>query len=141
MRGKTVLIIRGCSSSGKSSLANFLMLYGDDRRDCVICEADEFMVNSNGEYEFKPERLGVAHAKCQKKFEEALKSRAALVICSNTNTKVQDFQFYLDKAKEYGYDTFVVVLEKYHNGENTHNIPQTTLLRQKEAIRNSLKLS
>lgn len=141
MRQKTVLIIRGGSGAGKSSFANFLHLYGDDRRDCIICEADEFMVNEFGQYEFKSERLAMAHAKCQQKFEEALKGRAALVICSNTNTKLQDFQFYLDKAKEYDYTTFVVVLEKYHNGENTHNVPQATLMRQREAIKNSLKLA
>jgi len=133
-----LLVIRGKSGSGKSTLAKSLasMVSG-----AVVCEADQYFVNPiDGTYSFDVNRLGAAHHYCRSKFEQALQNKAPLIIVSNTNTTSREYQFYLDKAKECGYTTNVVVVENIHGTSNVHNVPEETLQRQENNLRQSIQL-
>ena len=74
-------------------------------------------------------------------FDEALKDGVELVCCSNTNSKESEYQYYIDLAEKYGYIVFCVVMEKrFISGNNGHNCPEKSLIRQQENIKQSLKL-
>lgn len=132
------IVFKGRSGSGKSTLATSLasMVAG-----AVVCEADQYFVNPiDGTYSFDANKLGAAHHYCRQKFEQALQNRAPLVICSNTNTTRRESDFYVDKAKEYGYIVHVIVVENTNNTTNVHNVPQEVLDRQINNLRQSIQL-
>jgi uridine kinase len=131
------IILRGKSGSGKSTLARNLaqLVHG-----AIVCEADEYFVNpTTKQYSFDAAQLGAAHHYCKLKFETALKNRAPLVICANTNTTSKEYKFYLDKAKEYGYTVNVLVVENVNDTQNIHGVPQEVLERQSQNLRQSIQ--
>jgi uridine kinase len=134
---KIAIVIKGVSGSGKSTFARTLASMNSSH---VICEADSYFVDKDGNYNFDASKLGAAHHYCKTKFEAALAANTQLVICANTNTQQRDYKFYLDKAKEYGYTTHVVVVERHLNTTSIHNVPQETLDRQVANLRNSIQL-
>lgn len=139
---KVCIICRGVSGSSKSTFAEYLKyihMFGNQNGSSVICEADEFMME-NGEYVFKPEKLGMAHNKCREKFEKALEDSTNLVILSNTSTTDRELRPYLFLASKFDYTVFTVVLENRAGTQNQHNVPQEVLDRQAKNIYNSLKL-
>jgi len=131
---KTIIITRGTSGSGKSS---FCELIAEPK---VICCAD-FYFERNGGYDFDPSKIGTAHQQCKDAFDAACVNPAIEnIIVANTNTKVGDFKYYVDKANEYGYRVVFVVLEKRHDAENVHGVGSEVLERQHNNLINSLKL-
>jgi predicted kinase len=138
IRNKILMILRGASGSGKSSLANFLV--NNSKADAAYYEADLFMENAQGQYEFKPEKLGYCHNKCVAAVESSMVSELPLIIISNTSTKERDFKAYIELATKYGYKVTSLVVENRHGNKDLHNVPEETLNRQEESIRQSLKL-
>ena len=94
----------------------------------------------DGEYKFEVRKLGFCHIKCMHQFKTALEDGAELVIVDNTNTKVKDYSFYEDLAKEKGYRVFVLVVENTANQKDIHGVPEATLTKQAENIKTSLRL-
>jgi len=129
------IIIRGTSGAGKSTFAN---LFAEPK---VICTADDFFYDKEGKYNFDASKLGKAHGQCQNKFECALRDKSIkLVIVANTNVKPSDYQYYIDKAGEYGVKIISVVLEKRHENKSVHGVPDFVLQRQHDTLKNDLKL-
>jgi predicted kinase len=135
---KTVVILRGTSGSGKSTFADYLAGLSH-LQGATICCADDYMLE-NGEYKFSVDKLDMAHTKCKKKFLSALIHDIPLVIVANTNTRLNEIQFYLDVAKIHGYTVFSLVVENRADTQSVHNVPQQTLERQCENLRQNLKL-
>lgn len=131
-----LILLRGVSSSGKTTFANYL---ADIDTDSVICCADDFFYK-NEEYCFDVSKLGAAHGVCKEKFKRAIHNDVSTIIVANTNAKPSDFSFYEEYAKGAGYQVISLVVEKRHENKNSHNVPQETLDRQELNIRNSLKL-
>ena len=133
------LVLRGCSGSGKSTLAYQLAaLIGNSY---AICSADDYFVDkTNGEYKFVPEQLPQAHRECREKFIQALGARVKLVIVANTNTSPSHFDFYQQRAKEFGYTVHVLIVENYHEGLNQHGVPMSTLRKQEIIIKDNMRL-
>ncbi len=104
---RDVIIIRGTSGSGKNTFAEILNHNYPFYQSVVICCADDYMINQKGEYDFKPEKLGYVHKKCQERFEDAINGDVNLIIVSNTNTKEKDFKFYIDTARKNNYRVLV----------------------------------
>lgn len=136
---KTIYIIRSVSGAGKTTLANTLEQSLPDL-SCIICSADDFMVGEDDQYDFRPEKLGYCHTRCQHKFKKAVDEGFPHIIVSNTSTQFKDFKYYLEYGKEMGYQVFVMTLENYHGNNDVHQVPLMTLDRQEKNIRNSLKL-
>ena len=131
---RTVILLRGISGSGKSTVAN---LFAEPR---VVCTADDFF-EKNGGYDFDPSKLGDAHRECQNKFECALQDpRIKNIVVANTNVKSSDYQYYLDMAAKHGIKVVSLVIEKRHEGNNVHGVPDFVLQRQHDSLVNSLKL-
>ena len=131
---KQIIILRGASGSGKSSFAELIA------QPKKICCAD-FYYEKNGSYDFDPSKIGEAHQQCKDEFDVACVSPFIKnIVIANTNTKPSDYQYYVDKAKEHGIKVTFVVLEKRHDGKNTHNVPEHVIQRQHDNLINDLKL-
>ena len=129
------IILKGTSGSGKSSFAELIA------QPSVICTADDWFVNDKGNYNFDATKLGLAHGACREKFDIALSDESVQnIVIANTNVKPQDYQYYVDRAEKAGLRVFHVVLEKRHDGKNTHNVPDETLQRQHKTLCDNLKL-
>jgi predicted ABC-type ATPase len=133
---RIAFIIRGVSGSGKSTLAKSLAALNPDH---CICEADAYFYDPSGDYVFRPESLGQAHNYCKNLFVQALNRGTQLVICSNTNTSRKEYQFYIDEAEKRGYTVHVVIAERFKDTKSVHNVPQETLDRQAEKLRQSIQ--
>jgi predicted kinase len=129
-----LIILRGPSGCGKSTLAHRIKNEIDSIEfgpETVICEADEYFYRPDGTYDFNFKLLHHAHEFCFNKFCAALNSGANVII-SNTNTRLWEFEKYLDKAKEAGYKITVLRLTK--NYGNVHGVPEDKVKQMKDRI-------
>jgi len=140
MQMKTVIVMRGISGSGKSSIAQQLA------PNWAICSTDNyFMVG--GEYKFDRSKLGEYHKLNFESFCKFLTDGISTVIVDNTNVKRKEFQKYIDKAKENGYEVVEVTIGNpwRQNGDmrfidwdyvdkciirNAHAVPADTIRQQ-----------
>ncbi len=116
---KNLIIIRGIPGSGKNSFA--------DIQGRAICTADDYHTDLNGNYNWKPQNVGKAHAWCQRKCERFLKREISPTIVANTSTTERELKPYFDLGKKYGYKIFSIIVENRHGGKNTHNVPEETI--------------
>ena len=131
---KQIIILRGIGNSGKSS---FCELIAEPK---IVCCAD-FFFEEDGNYNFDPSKLGLAHAKCRDDFDDALKNLDIInIIIANTNTKPSDYSYYVTQGEKVGARITYVILEKRHNGVNDHNLPQHVLERQANSLKQDVKL-
>jgi hypothetical protein len=114
---KTLYLICGPSGSGKTTFANKIK---KEKNIANHFEADQWMVDQDGNYLFNPKRLSYCHAECQKSAEKSMQ-REEDVIVSNTTLTKKEAKPYIDLSKKYGYN-----VEIHHmNGEfrNEHGVP------------------
>jgi len=131
---KTVYILRSVSGAGKSTLAKKLA------SELCIFEADKYLINKSGEYEWSPERMMEAHRLCYSKYSQYIDSGIGPLVVSNTSTSTKEFQKYIDIATESGYTVISLVVENRHGGVDSHNVPEGTLAAQERRIFASLQL-
>ena len=78
MNSKVMFIMRGLPGSGKSVVARHIkQVYGDL---AVICSADNFRLNDQGEYVWKIEEYETTHLKCREKAVQACKDGIPVVV-------------------------------------------------------------
>lgn len=132
-----LILIRGVSGSGKSNLAEWLV--GGMHYPTAYVEADQWMYNSGGEYDFKPEKLPYCHSKCQELVKWYLQDRCNVIV-SNTSTTEKEVAVYQQIAQEYGVEFVSLVVERRHDGVNKHGVPDAKLDQQAQRLRSSLKI-
>jgi len=141
---KTLWIIRGLPGAGKTTLmfqiADPLIFEACEtgRGFPMIISADDFMVDSEGNYLWQPELLGECHRECYATAESAMAEGVEDVIVSNTFTTEKEMSPYVDAAQKYNYRVVRLIVENTHGNTSVHNVPDKTL----EAMRNrfSVKL-
>ncbi|WP_114099164.1 MULTISPECIES: ATP-binding protein [Thalassospira] len=116
---QTLTLIRGLPGSGKSTLARNLA----SATGAVHLEADMFMVDRQGFYEFDIRRLTKTHAKCEAKCQEALKEGKNVVV-SNTFTRFWEMKAYIDMAEHLGVPLQIV--ECHGRFGSIHQVPDET---------------
>lgn len=127
---KILYIIRGVPGSGKSTLANKLT--------SNVVEADQFMYE-DGEYKWKPEKLHMAHKKCQETVEKYMQEGRDKIAVANTFIKLKDIKPYIDLAKQYDYK--IVVKECDGGFQNVHNVSDETVNKMKSKFQPYIKES
>lgn len=133
---KVLIILRGLPGSGKSSFANLIWA------SHVICEADQFFYDEEGNYNFDATKLGQAHKACQEKVEMFMQDNLnnhqyyPEIVVSNTSTTEKELQPYLDLALKYGYTVVSLIVENRHGGQNVHGVPDEKL----EQMRNRFNI-
>ena len=135
---RTLIIIRGLPGSGKSSFAGLVW----DRH--VICEADKYFYDKEGNYNFDATKLGAAHKWCQDQCEMFMQDNQANpqfypeIIVSNTSTTESELKPYLDLAAKYDYKVVSLIVENRHGNESVHGVPKETIEKMKNRF--SIKL-
>lgn len=130
IENKILYIIRGVPGSGKSTLAKTLTKN--------VVEADQFMYE-DGEYKWKPEKLHMAHKKCQETVEQYMQEGRDKIAVANTFIKLKDIKPYIDLAKQYDYK---IVIKECNGGfQSIHNVPQETLDKMKSKFQPYIKES
>lgn len=131
-----VIIMRGLSGSGKSTMVNKIMdallpLGWDSFR----VSADDFFMEG-GEYKFDPSKLSQAHAMCMSGFLVCLEagkrqvtkkiSNGVVVFVDNTNTTVAEYTPYTLVAESQGYKPLLLEVAtgiEVCKRENVHGVP------------------
>jgi len=141
METRKLIIVRGISGSGKSTIARHLAsesqsFWETGRHGLPWFEADEFFIRSSGsKYKFDSSKLSQAHHLCQLKVEHLMFHDVPCVVVSNTSTRIKEMQPYLDLADQYGYEVQIIRSpgpwdpELLHQ-RNTHSVPLDTLRKQ-----------
>ena len=116
-----LIVIRGIPGSGKSTLAQrFIELMPD----AVLCEADHYFINKQGQYCYDGSKIKLAHEYCQLNMRNAL-SQGKSVIVSNTTIKLWELTALLDIAASYNIEPHII----HCCGQftSTHNVPADTI--------------
>lgn len=118
---KELILIRGVSGSGKSTIADILAYEFHP----VFSADDYFMVGN--EYKFDASKLKEAHADCLDKTEEAMKKAldADLIIVANTFTREWEMKAYFELAKKYDFRVHTIIVENRHGSNNIHGVPSS----------------
>lgn len=119
---KTLIILRGVSGAGKSTIAE---LFSENGK-YPICEADHWHYNAQGVYGWTAENMHLAHKNCRSRVSEAMLYDVERIIVSNTSTTEKELAPYLDLAEKYGYRVVSLVVENRHGGNSIHDVPQET---------------
>lgn len=130
----TLYLIRGCSGSGKTTVAASLLNY-----DSVHFEADMYHYDIDGNYNWKQSHLNHAHKWCQDNTLAAMKLGKKRIVISNTFTTEKELSPYLSMAEENGYNVISLVVENRHGNSNVHNVPESVVEAQENRLRNNLK--
>lgn len=117
---RDLIIVRGLPGSGKSTLAE---KFGTK----AVCTADDYHTDRNGNYNWVPEKVGLAHEWCQRKCRRFMEKSLPTIVIANTSTTERELKPYIDLARNYGYRIFSVVAENRHGGKNVHGVPEETL--------------
>jgi predicted kinase len=138
---KTLWIFRGLPGAGKSSVAENLFVKEQ------IFEADKYFLDEQGNYNFDPTKLPLAHKWCQEQVEKEMKSELeeseggtiiSDIIVSNTSTTEKELEPYLELAKKYDYRVISLIVENRHGNSSVHNVPKEVM--DKMRSRFSVKL-
>lgn len=144
---KELFLLRGLPGCGKSTLAKSLA--GGTGSDYF--EADQFFVDSEGNYNFDASKLRLAHQWCKEQVEFAMTKGhknflpihgphpLARIVVSNTFTQEWEMQAYYDLANRYGYRVYSLIVENRHGGVNEHGVPDETLDKMESRFEVKLK--
>jgi len=119
---RELILVRGVPGSGKSTLA--LDMWSGDRSagvSATVLEADMWMTDRNGRYQFDGTRLKECHQMCQQTVNLHMMQGTERIYVANTFVKKWEADVYLALAKVWGYDVKVIRLEG--NFENVHGVP------------------
>lgn len=97
---KTIVIMRGLPSSGKTSFADMLVSLCDNA--CMFA-ADDFFKNRP----YNSRQLGIAHKRCIANVEEAMQDEVSLIVVHNTSITWKMYKPYVKLALAYGYRYFI----------------------------------
>ena len=134
---KLLVLLRGLPGSGKSSFAKHMW------SDFVICEADQFFYDSEGNYNFNPSKLKDAHKYCRDKVETFMSDNEKNpqfypeIVVSNTFTREWEMDEYFKLAKKYDYQIVSLIVENRHGNKNVHGVPDSKI----EEMRNRFEIS
>ena len=137
MMKKSLILIRGLPSSGKSTLAWQELLNVPQS-----FEADDYFYVDE-EYKFDPTKLADAHKDCQERVMKAMKTGDENIIVSNTFTQRWEMQPYINLAEKFGWK--LVVIDLFDGGcddaelheRNVHDVPLKTFAHMRKNYEHS----
>jgi len=95
-----LIIVRGPSGSGKSSLSKSL---SQQHNNAPILSTDDFFMR-DGTYAFDVNQLAEAHGWNQKRAEKLMQESTPAIIIDNSNTRFWEMRVYAQLAQKYNYD-------------------------------------
>jgi predicted kinase len=128
-RNVKLVIVRGISGGGKSTLSKAIMSHNSDMKHF---EADMYFMQG-GEYNFDGTKLGRAHEWCQNSTFKEL-AGGGRVIVSNTNTTHREIKPYVDMCKSLG--VAYMIVKCIGKWQNVHNVPDAVLDKMRDRWQN-----
>lgn len=104
-KSQVLFIMRGLPGSGKSTIVQMIK---QKYKRAVVCSADSYFMNENGNYVFDSSKLHQAHQECKDKATGACANGASVVIIDNTNIKWWEIRPYVVIAAEFCYTVVIV---------------------------------
>lgn len=126
---KSIILLRGLPGSGKSTLAKVL---SENGKYPITAIDDYFTDKITGEYKFEFQNNHLAYKQCEKQTISFAEQGVEKIIIDNTFTLDWEMEPYFKIAKEFDYTLFVVTVENYHQGKNTHQISDEQLKKMAE---------
>ncbi len=126
-----LILLRGLPGSGKSTLAKIILQLPTNTEPEVL-SADDFFVDSDGNYNFDVTKIREAHNYCQFRCSERMRQQKSRIVVANTFTQEWEMESYFDMAKRYNYRVHTVIVENRHGGENVHGVPEDKLQQMKD---------
>ena len=113
-----VHLVRAPHGAGKSEYIENMIASGQwKREETIICSRDEFMVNADNEYEFKPWKITNADIQCRLKFIKALWFTSKPwkhIVVDNCNIEFEHMAEYILLTKSSNYFLFITELPCIH---------------------------
>lgn len=116
-RSNLVMVIqRGFPGSGKSFISRYLVkLYtAVNGEEPVVCSADLFFIDSEGNYNYNPSSIQQAHQLSQTTCLEAIESGNKMIIVDNTHVKRWEMDAYFKMAEKYADKVYRIVILEPH---------------------------
>lgn len=126
-----LILLRGLPGSGKSTLAKIILQLPSNTEPEVL-SADDFFINSDGEYIFDATKLKEAHNYCQFRCSERMRQQKSRIVVANTFTQEWEMDEYIKMAERYSYRVHTVIVENRHGNENIHGVPEDKLQQMKD---------
>lgn len=121
-----LLLLRGLPGSGKSTLGEIILkTLSSDTPDVI--SADDFFVDSNGNYNFDVTKLKEAHNSSLLRCAEKMKNGVVKIVVANTFTQDWEMKNYFDIAERYNYRVHTLIVENRHGNKNIHGVPDEKL--------------
>ena len=119
---KRVIILRGVSGSGKSTMAREL-----SGETGIIHSTDDYFMQGD-KYIFDPKNLHRNHQANLRAFRNSLSQGLSPVIVDNTNTRKWEYENYIKEAEKAGYEVEVISVPhpdpKVAAERNSHGVPE-----------------
>lgn len=121
--------MRGLPGSGKSTKA--------ETYKGLIVSTDNYFIEEDGFYVFKPKEIGRAHKECKRRFKLALEAEIPTIVVDNTNTQAWEYAYYVQMAQYHKYE--VIIDSLYDAGltteqlakRNKHGCPESHIIKMK----------
>ncbi len=99
------LILRGITGSGKSTFAESLR---NTSPHTVTIHSTDFFFSRSGTYCFDRIRLPLYHKLNFDAFCRSLVEQTPVVVCDNTNSRIWEYERYVDAAVRHGYGVTIL---------------------------------
>jgi len=113
-----IVLMRGVPGIGKSTYVKKILpsIVGPcGGANYVICSADLFFVDEDGNYNFDRDKLGDAHRSCKQRFYRELHKpsgeQADVLVVDNTNSSLVELVFYYELAALLNYEVQIHELQ------------------------------
>tara|TARA_B100000131_G_C17837875_1_gene500523 strand:+ start:30 stop:488 length:459 start_codon:yes stop_codon:yes gene_type:complete len=116
MTQKIAIILRGVPGSGKSSFVNLLKATSSD---IAIHAIDDLHIDHNGNFLWDEENQSRLYTLNFANFVKSCSKSISIVVCDAINIQIKDFEKYVDIAKEFDYQVYIVTPDQPTPSEST----------------------
>ena len=135
---KDLILVRGVPGAGKSIIADIIK---HGRADRYMIATDDYFTDRDGNYNFDGSKLATNHENCRNAVDFNMNSGYyKVIIVHNTFTEELHMKPYFDLAEKHGWRVHTVIVENRHGSASTHDVPQHSVDRMKEQIKNNIVL-